>query len=187
MVKKIKVVEVENIETPETVETSSSKMKLLSPTDETPEPSPAPPPTPEPIADEPQTQEETSSEEPKTQEVEPPKEVKPKKQDEKITCSICNKTMLMKTYKYTHQKLCKQVEPETPRVIEAKPKAKKQVKPKEVIPQQSNLGQVSFTEFQEMQKGMPAPPDPLEIYRAAKEQRQQVRVQRVKSLISQAI
>jgi hypothetical protein len=183
MVKKIKVVEIENVEMPETVETSSSKMKLLSPTDETLEQ----PPTPEPITDEPQIQEETSSDEPKTQEVEPPKEVKPKKQDEKITCSICSKTMLMKTYKYTHQKLCKPVEPETRRVIEAKPKAKKQAKPKEMTPQQSNLGQVSFTEFQEMQKVMPAPPDPLEIYRAAKEQRQQFRVQKVKSLISQAI
>ena len=186
MVKKIKVVEVENVETPESVETSPSQMKLSSPTDETPETSPAPPPTPEPITDEPQIQEETT-EESKIEEVEPPKEVKPKKQDEKITCSICNKTMLMKTYKYTHQKLCKPNESEIPRVVEAKPKAKKQVKLKEITPQQSNLGQVSFTDFQEMQKLMPAPPDPLEIYRAAKEQRQQVRIQRVKSLISQAI
>ena len=168
MVKKIKVVEIENVETPETVET------------------PEPPPTSEPIADESQIQEVTS-EEPTIEEVEQSKEVKTKKQDEKITCSICNKTMLMKTYKYTHQKLCKPVEPETPRVVEAKPKAKKQAKPREITPPQSNLGQVSFTEFQEMQKVMPTPPDPLEIYRAAKEQRQQFRVQRVKSLISQAI
>ena len=64
MVKKIKVVEIENVETvetPETVETSSSQMKLLSPSDE----------TPEPIADEPQIQEATS-EEPIIEEVEPP-------------------------------------------------------------------------------------------------------------------
>ena len=162
MVKKIKVVEIENVETPETVET--------------------PPPTPEPIADELQIQEETS-EEPKMEEVESLKESKPKKQDEKITCSNCNKTMLMKTYKYTHQKLCKPNEPEISKVVEAKPKAKKQAKPKEVISQPSNLGQVSFTEFQEM----PAQPNPLEIYRAAKDQRQQLRIQRVKSLISQAV
>ena len=161
MVKKIKVVDIDNVETPETVETVETQ---------------------EPIADEPPIQEDL-----KTDEVEPPKEVKTKKQDEKITCSICNKTMLMKTYKYTHQKLCKPNESEIPRVVEAKPKAKKQVKLKEITPQQSNLGQVSFTDFQEMQKLMPAPPDPLEIYRAAKEQRQQVRIQRVKSLISQAI
>ena len=184
MVKKIKVVEVEHVETP------SSQMKLLSPTDETPEtiepPStPEPPPIPEPIADEPQIQEE-AVDEPKIEEIEPPKEAKPKKQDEKITCQICNKTMLMKTYKYTHQKLCKPNEPEIPKVVEAKPKAKKEAKPKEVTPQ-LNIGQVSFTEFKDMQKFMPAPPDPIEIYRAAKEHRQQIRTQRVKSLISQAV
>ena len=117
----------------------------------------------------------------------PGKKSRQQKQDEKITCSICDKTMLMKTYKYTHQKFCKPSEPEMPRVVEARPKAKKQAKPREITPPQFNLGQVSFTDFQEMQKVMPAPPDPLEIYRAAKEQRQQFRVQRVKSLISQAI
>ena len=161
MVKKIKVVEIDNVETPETVETVET---LEIP--ETVE-------TPEPIADEPPIQEDL-----KTDEVEPPKEVKTKKQDEKITCSICNKTMLMKTYKYTHQKLCKPVEPtkavEPTKVVEEKPKAK----PKEAS--LTNLGEVSFKEFKEM-------PDPLDIYRAAKEQRQQVRIQRVKSLISQAI
>ena len=176
MVKKIKVVEidtetstvpaVENVETHETVETS--------------EPS-------EPIADEPQ---EETPEELKTDEVEPSQEIKAKKQDEKITCSICNKTMLMKTYKYTHQKLCipKDPEPtkvvEPPKVIEDKPKAKKQIKPKEVSPPPTNLGQVTFTEYKEMHKIIP---DPLDIYRAAKDQRQQVRNQRFKSLISQAI
>jgi hypothetical protein len=184
MVKKIKVVEIENIEmpetvetpeTPETVETSSSKMKLLSPTDE----------TPELIADEPPIQEEL-----KTDEVEPPKEVKTKKQDEKITCSICNKTMLMKTYKYTHQKLCKPVEStkvvEPTKVVEEKPKAKptkaveEKPKPKPKEAALTNLGEVSFKAFKEE-------PNPLDIYRAAKEQRQQVRIQRVKSLISQAI
>ena len=168
MVKKIKVVEIENVETPETVETSSS---------------PEPPPTPEPIAYEPQIQEETS-EEPKIEEVEPSKEDKPKKQDEKITCSICNKTMLMKTYRYTHQKLCKPKEPEPAEVVEEKPKAKEQTKPKEKPSQPSNLGQVSFSEYKEPHKVIP---DPLEIHRAAKEHRQQIRIQRVKSLISQAV
>jgi hypothetical protein len=191
MVKKIKVVEIDNIETPETVETPeavespSSKMKLLSPTDESPETVQ----TPEPIADEPPIKEEL-----KIDEVEPSQEIKTKKQDEKITCSICNKTMLMKTYKYTHQKLCisKNPEPtkviEPPKVIEDKPKAKKQIKPKEKESTPSggrpNLGQVSFTEYKEMQKIIP---DPIDIYRAAKEQRQQVRMQRVKSLILQAV
>ena len=174
MVKKIKVVEVENVET---VETSS--MNMLSPRIEIQEL----PPTPEPITDEPQVQYETS-EEPLIKEVEPFKEAKPKKQDEKITCSICNKTMLMKTYRYTHQKLCKPIEPEIPKVVEAKPTAKKKAKPKEVISKPSNLGQVSFTEYKDINKVMP---DPLEIYRAAKDQRHQLRTQRVKSLISQAI
>jgi hypothetical protein len=166
MVKKIKVVEIDNVETPETVETVET---LEIP--ETVE-------TPEPIADEPPIQEDL-----KTDEVEPPKEVKTKKQDEKITCSICNKTMLMKTYKYTHQKLCKPVEQvpikskskiEPTKEVQEKPK----VKPKEAS--LTNLGEVSFKEFKEI-------PNPLDIYRAAKEQRQQVRIQRVKSLISQAI
>ena len=94
--------------------------------------------------------------------------------------------MLMKTYRYTHQKLCKPKEPEPPKVVEAKPKAKKEAKSKEVTPPQLNIGQVSFTEFKDRQKFTP-PPDPLEIYRAAKEQRQQIRTQRVKSLISQAL
>ena len=165
MVKKIKVVEIENIEMPETV-------------------------ADEPIADEPPIQEDLKTDEVeppiqedlKTDEVEPPKEVKTKKQDEKITCSICNKTMLMKTYKYTHQNLCKPVEPKSKptkaveqiKVVQEKPK----VKPKEAS--LTNLGEVSFKEFKEI-------PNPLDIYRAAKEQRQQVRIQRVKSLISQAI
>ena len=164
MVKKTKVVEIDN------VETSSSKMKLLSPTDETPETveidnveTPKTVEIPEPE----QPQEETSDEQ--VEEVKPPKETKPKKQDEKITCSICNKTMLMKTYKYTHQKLCKPVEqvmikskvlePKS-KMVEEKPKAKEASLP--------NLGEVSFKEYKEM-------PDPLDIYRAAKEQRQQVR------------
>ena len=168
MVKKIKVVEIENIETVEMPETVADDS----------------------IADEPPIQEDLKTDEfeppiqedLKIDEVEPPKEVKTKKQDEKITCSICNKTMLMKTYKYTHQNLCKPVEPKSKptkavepiKVVEEKPKAK----PKEAS--LINLGEVSFKEFKEM-------PDPLDICRAAKEQRQQVRIQRVKSLISQAI
>ena len=162
MVKKIKVVEIDNVEIPETV-------------------------ADEPIADEPPIQEDVKTDEVeppiqedlKTDEVEPPKEVKTKNQDEKITCSICNKTMLMKTYKYTHQKLCKPVEPKSkPNKVVEPPKEKPKPKPNEVS--STNLGEVSFKAFKEE-------PNPLDIYRAAKEQRQQVRNQRVKSLISQAI
>ena len=91
--------------------------------------------------------------------------------------------MLMKTYRYAHQKLCKPKEPEPAKVVEDKPKAKKQAKPKEKASQPSNLGQVSFSEYKEAHRAIPYP---LEIYWVAKEQRQQVRIQRVKSLISQA-
>ena len=176
MVKKIKVVEIDNIETPEPVETPEAVE------------SPETVQTPEPIADEPPIKEEL-----KIDEVDPSQEIKTKKQDEKITCSICNKTMLMKTYKYTHQKLCMPIpEPTKPpkvaelsKVIEDKPKAKKQIKPTEISSDgRGHLGQVSFTEYKEMQKIIP---DPIDIYRAAKEQRQQVRIQRVKSLILQAV
>ena len=52
MSRKIKVVDVENVET--------SQMKLSSPTDETPEMIEPPPPTPEPVAEQPQV--ETSDE-----------------------------------------------------------------------------------------------------------------------------
>jgi hypothetical protein len=186
MVRKIKVVEVEHVETPEQHLTKSnvleSKPNVLI------EPLPTPePPTPEPT--EPQTPKETVEEqlstiEPEKEEVEPPKESKPKKLEEKITCSICNKSMLMKTYRYTHQKLCKLKEPEPVKVVEEKPKVKKQMKPKETESQPANLGQVSFSEYKETHRVIP---DPLEIYRVAKEHRQQIRIQRVKSLISQAI
>ena len=80
MARKIKVVEVENVEEPETVETSS--MKRLSPMDETPETVETEEPSSTPIADEPQIQEETP-EELVREEVEPPKEVKSKKQEDK--------------------------------------------------------------------------------------------------------
>ena len=157
MTRKIKVVEIENVETPETVETPSETVEI-----------------PQPVVEEPQ--EETLDE--KVEEVEPPKESKPKKEDDKITCSICNKTMLMKTYKYTHQKLCKPVEPKSkPNKVVEPPKEKPKPKLNEVS--STNLGEVSFDAFKEE-------PNPLDIYRAAKEQRQQVRIQRVKSLISQA-
>lgn len=166
MVRKIKVVEIENTETPPTLE----PLEI--------------PPTPEPT--EPSTPKETVEEqlvtiEPEKEEVEPPKESKPQKLEEKITCSICNKSMLMKTYRYTHQKLCKPKEPEPVKVVEEKPKAKKQAKPKETS---TNLGQVSFSEYKETHRDIP---DPLEIYRVAKEHRHQIRIQRAKSLISQAI
>ena len=119
---------------------------------------------------------------------------KPKKEQATITCENCNKSMLMKTYKYSHMKLCKPAvsepppPPPTPEP-KAKARAKREPKPKVEKPAPAKPefnGDVSFTHFKEM-KATPPPPTHVEVYRQAREQRQQVRVQRVKNLISQAI
>jgi hypothetical protein len=193
MSRKVKVVAVEN------VELSSSKMKLISPTDELQEnvdklaqvdhleKPPSEPEVTEPEV--PPVVESPSSDqslvvEAKMEVLEPPKETKTKKKDEKMTCPVCNKTMLTKTYKYTHQALCKPKEPAPsppPKAPQSKPK-------KEAKPKTKEIPSVSFDDFKEMKELMPAPPpDYATQYRAAREQRQQIRTQRVKSLISQAI
>ena len=118
----------------------------------------------------------------------PVEEAKPTKQPKKlvyITCETCNKNMLMKTYKYSHQKLCQNKNqpppPPPPQPVESKPKPKRaprpQQTPEEVVetPKPVFHGTVSFSECQ---------PDP---YIAMREQRVIMRQQRVKSLISQAI
>lgn len=118
----------------------------------------------------------------KEEKVEKVEEPKTKKQPEYITCETCNKKILMKTYKYSHQKLCKEknAPPPPPPTPEPKPRPKRVIKPKQSIetpteqPKQESDGVVSFNEFQ----------DP---YRTMREQRLMVRQQRVKSLISQAI
>ena len=115
------------------------------------------------------------------------KPTKQSKQLEYITCDTCNKQMLMKTFKYSHKKMCdaKNKPPPPPPPTPEKAKPKRVAKPKEVkpteevvneeIPKPQFNGVVSFNEFQ---------PDP---FIAMREQRQMVRTQRVKSLISQAI
>ncbi len=52
---------------------------------------------------------------------------KPKKEQANVTCENCGKSMLMKTYKYSHLKLCKPAipEPPPPPPPEPKPKAKR--------------------------------------------------------------
>ena len=111
---------------------------------------------------------------------------KPKKEQANVTCENCGKSMLMKTYKYSHLKLCKPAVPEPPPPPpEPKAKAKRADKPKVEKPtiiQPVYTGEVSFTHVKE-----PDPPSHIEIYKQAKDQRQQLRVQRVKSLIAQAI
>jgi hypothetical protein len=109
----------------------------------------------------------------------------PKKEQANVTCENCGKSMLMKTYKYSHLKLCKPAVPEPPPPPEPKAKAKRVAKPKvekPTIVQPVFTGEVSFTHVKE-----PDPPSHIEVYKQAKDQRQQLRVQRVKSLIAQAI
>ena len=112
----------------------------------------------------------------------------PKKEQANVTCENCGKSMLMKTYKYSHLKLCKPAVPEPPPPPEPKAKAKIVAKPKveKPIPAQPEFnGNVSFTHIQETPRELkPAPPDP---YTALRQQRMNVKTQRVKHLISQAI
>ena len=106
--------------------------------------------------------------------------IKPKgKQIEEITCENCNKKMLMKTYKYSHQKLCKS--PPAPIPAAAKVPNKQ---PDTPFPQESNINTVSFdVHHQPIPNGNAY----LNSWTELRQQRQMVRQQRVKSLISQAI
>ena len=119
-------------------------------------------------------------------------ESKPKKEPSMISCENCGKSMLMKTYKYSHMKVCKQVEPPPPPPppppptpepkVRAKPKPKAKAE-KPVIAKPEFKGHVSFSNFEAPEHQL----SHIDLYRQAREQRQQVRVQRVRSLISQAI
>ena len=122
-----------------------------------------------------------------------------KKEQTMITCEKCGKSMLMKTFKYSHLKVCKSSEPEPPpppptpestppptpepkaKVKRAPPKPKAE---KTVIAKPEFNGQVSFNHFDDTPQHQVSH---IDLYRQAREQRQQVRVQRVRSLISQAI
>ena len=65
------------------------------------------PETPEVVAPEPEVKEEPVAEifaieAPVSEEIKP----KPKKEQTNVTCENCGKSMLMKTYKYSHLKFC---------------------------------------------------------------------------------
>ena len=124
----------------------------------------------------------------------------PKKEQTMITCDKCGKSMLMKTFKYSHSKVCKPSTPEPPppppptpeptppptpepkaKVKRAPPKPKAE---KTVIAKPEFNGQVSFNHFDDAPQHQVSH---IDLYRQAREQRQHVRVQRVRSLISQAI
>ena len=171
--------------------------------------------TPKPEEETPKPEEETPKPEEKHEEEKPlqiedtPKQ---KKQDY-ITCENCNKSMLMKTYKYSHLKICKPPEPEQLRtksqVLDSKalplneppapppppapaapataaaPTKTKKATPKqlpreEVIQKPEFNGYVSFNHLSPSQNS-------TDFYRNEREHRQQVRIQRVRSLIAQAI
>jgi hypothetical protein len=96
MSRKIKVVAVENVET---VELPPPEPEVAAPEPEVAAPEPEVV-VPEAVLE----IENSSSDKPDVvadKATEAPKETKSKKKDEKMTCPVCNKTMLSKTYKYT--------------------------------------------------------------------------------------
>jgi hypothetical protein len=119
------------------------------------------------------------------------KEVKPKSKKEPPTgtCEHCGKTMLMKTLKYSHKKLCQPPPPPTP-IIEEKPKAKAKPrakpKPREEDIQPPQPPKKVFDGTVDFNKHPPAKTH-SEIVQEAKQYRLLLRSQRVKSLIAQAI
>ena len=169
---KIKVIKIENEELP--VKTAEPVIEEIK--------------AEEPLAIEAPAQEESEPPSPPVNVNEEVEEDKPKgKKEEKITCEKCGKSMLMKTFKYSHQKLCPPKAPppspviEEVQPVEVKPK-RKAAKPKETKPVEEVKpepekpawdGTVSFS--------------PMDAYRAARDQRIQVKQQRVKSLIAQAL
>ena len=178
MVKKLKVVDVaEGGTEPAPVE---EQAPIVVEEEEAPTPIvPEEAPVPVPVLEEAPTQPEAPAQ------VEEAKPTKQPKKLEYITCETCNKNMLMKTYKYSHQKLCQNKNqpppPLPPQPVVSKPQPKRAPKPQQKVedtvetPKPVFNGTVSFNEFQ---------PDP---YIVMREQRVMMRQQRVKSLISQAI
>ena len=122
-------------------------------------------------------------------------EIKPEKKTkatQEIVCEHCNKKMLMKTYKYSHQKVCSANIKELPIKEPTPPPLKQPLKEplkqtlKEPKKQRSDEPTASFDAY-----GPPLkePPETSYIseWNDLRQQRQMVRQQRVKSLISQAI
>ena len=174
MVKKIKVVDVapaDVAETPEVVEEESApQVEDVTPVEE--------------------AKEEEVIEEQPVDEIKEIEIVKKEKPMEYITCEHCNKKVLMKTYKYSHQKVCRASNvppppppPPTPEPEPKKEKAKRVAKPKEKkevqveVPKPEFNGVVSFDHMKQV----------IDPYIAMRQERVLIRQQRVKSLISQAI
>jgi hypothetical protein len=160
----------------------------VSPTDAIEEPQPV---EEAPHVDDDQPIEEVKEEVIEDKPIKGPEKSKPL---EYITCENCNKQVLMKTYKYSHKKVCKASNvpppppppppPPTPEPEPKKAKPKRIAKPKEKkeeevpIPKPQFDGTVSFNELK---------PVFIDPYIAMRNERVLMRQQRVRSLISQAI
>lgn len=123
-----------------------------------------------------------------TEDVKPTENIKPEKKSSKgamqeIVCEHCSKKMLMKTYKYSHQKICraniKEPTPEPPKPQAAISKKQPEAQDKSGTP--PNAPTASFDAYS------PPANTYLREWNDLRQQRQMVRQQRVKSLISQAI
>ena len=106
------------------------------------------------------------------------------KEPVEIVCENCNKKMLMKTYKYSHQKLCKPAEPPAPTPTPAPTPAPT---PKKQPDTQFSKEAVNTVSFDQYSQPLPNGNAYLNNWNELRQQRQIVRQQRVKSLISQAI
>jgi hypothetical protein len=172
MVKKIKVVDVAPVdatEAPEVVE-ETPQIEDVRPVEE--------------------AKEEVIEEKPVVEEIKEIEIVKNSKPLEYITCEHCNKNVLMKTYKYSHKKVCKAGDvppppppPPTPEPEPKKEKAKRVAKPKEKKEQQADTPKPEFDGLVSFDHLKP----PVDPYIAMRQERILIRQQRVKSLISQAI
>ena len=170
---KVKVVEIENDQIPTQEEVVKEEVE---------------PPTKQLAIEEPKSDEPSS---PLSTKAEPEEPNTKSKKDDKITCSTCGKTMLTKTFKYSHQKLCPpKAPPPSPSPPVSKPK---ESKPKEAKTKAANnMHQYAAEKEQEQPEWdgkvfFDNRQATAQAYHAAREQRVQVRQQRVKSLISQAI
>ena len=98
------------------------------------------------------------------------------KQEQTGTCELCGKTMLLKNLKYAHPKVCKNkpkppapAPPPTPNIIVEK-----------VVVMQNNQP------FKEEEYTVQASTQPKDILQAIRQQRTEIRKQKIKSLIAQA-
>jgi DNA-directed RNA polymerase subunit RPC12/RpoP len=127
-----------------------------------------------------------------TEEIKPTEEVKPDKKPktiQEIVCEHCNKKMLMKTYKYSHQKVCKANVQELPAPTPQPPPTKEPTKPPKAIPkkQPEPTDKESTASFNAYSEPAQHENTYLREWNDLRQHRQMVRQQRVKSLISQAI